>query len=144
MSTTTTTYKEMAVPAHLEGGRTINQYITSEDGSVKIPAMMVDADMFYEELKCYKLNMDDVLLRRFTKMLRTDDETRNGTSAIMFRKVLGNPKYVCPSYFYMESQKWDMIGQQVENIENMMLSRYFILVLNADEVPFGNKLLWVF
>ncbi|XP_067940817.1 uncharacterized protein [Watersipora subatra] len=68
MSTTTTTYKEMAVPAHLEGGRTINQYITSEDGSVKIPAMMVDADMFYEELKCYKLNMDDVLLRRFTKM----------------------------------------------------------------------------
>ncbi|XP_067940739.1 sulfotransferase 1C2-like [Watersipora subatra] len=81
----------MEIPAHPRGGKATNKYVTSEDGSIKIPAMVVDADAFegvYAALKNYKFKSEDFLLTSYPK------SGTNFTWEIMTMLLRGTSEYI--------------------------------------------------
>ncbi|XP_067940732.1 sulfotransferase 1E1-like [Watersipora subatra] len=81
----------MEVPPHPRGSSVTNLYVSSEDGSVKIPAMVVDEGAFgeiYQALKDYKWHEEDFLLASYPK---------NGTNflwEIMTMLLRGTSEYI--------------------------------------------------
>ncbi|XP_067940731.1 sulfotransferase 1C2-like [Watersipora subatra] len=182
----------METPPHPRGAKAHGLYMTNDDESVKIPAMVVKEEGFHEVKKAvqsYKWKEGDVLLASYPKngtnflweimtmLLRGTSEYIQDYKAMCMidlfpvtklddklfpsprvlnthyrieglptefhdRKtvlVLRNPKDVCRSYFFMESNlMWDKVGAVDTCLKSMTLSEYLRIFLYGKDVPFGN------